>query len=108
MHNQDLKSAIASEYLRRQGFAVDALALARVPASAPLLYAALEAAPGARVKAAHALGDLSLPDAAPKLRRRLADSGDKVRGELAAAGYRLGDKDARESSCVRLRIQACG
>jgi len=93
--NQDLQGAIASGDLQRQGFAVDALARARVPAGAPLLYAALEAAPEVRVKAARALGDLVLPDAAPKLRRRLAESGDKVKVELAAAGYRLGDKDAR-------------
>jgi HEAT repeat protein len=93
--NQDLQGAIASGDPQRQGFAVDALALARVPAGAPLLYAALEASPEVRVKAARALGELALPDAAPKLRRWLAGSGDKVKVELAAAGYRLGDKDTR-------------
>jgi serine/threonine-protein kinase len=93
--NQDLQGAIASGDPQRQGFAVDALALARVPAGAPLLYTALEASPEVRVKAARALGELGLPDAAPKLRRWLAESGDKVKVELAAAEYRLGDKDAR-------------
>jgi serine/threonine-protein kinase len=93
--SQDLQSAIESGDPQRQGFAVDALALARVPAGAPLLYAALQASPEVRVKAARALGELAVPDAAPKLRRWLAESGDKIKVELAAAGYRLGDKDTR-------------
>jgi serine/threonine protein kinase/HEAT repeat protein len=92
---QDLRDAIASGKPQQQGFAVDALALAHVPAGAPLLYAALKASPEVRVKAARALGELALPDAAPKVRAALAESGDKIKVELAAVLYRLGDKDAR-------------
>ncbi|MDQ3296386.1 MAG: HEAT repeat domain-containing protein, partial [Myxococcota bacterium] len=61
----------------------------------PLLYLALKAPPDVRVKAARALGELGLPDAAPKVRAALAESGDKIKVELAAVLYRLGDKDAR-------------
>ncbi|HEX7841190.1 MAG TPA: protein kinase [Kofleriaceae bacterium] len=92
-HN--LRDAIASGTLQQQGFAVDAIALARVPATAPLLYTALKASPEVRVKAARALGELALPDAAPKVRAALAASGDRIKIELAAVLYRLGDKDAR-------------
>ncbi|TMQ18040.1 MAG: hypothetical protein E6J90_21140 [Deltaproteobacteria bacterium] len=92
---QDLRDAIHSDRLQQQGFAVDALALAHVPAGAPLLYLALQGAPEVRVKAARALGELGLPDAAPRLRDALAASGDKIRVEIAASLYRLGDKDAR-------------
>jgi len=92
---RSLHGAIASGKLQQQGLAVDALALARVPASAPLLYLALKAPPDVRIKAARALGDLALPDAAPKVRAALAESGEKIKVELAAVLYRLGDKDAR-------------
>jgi tRNA A-37 threonylcarbamoyl transferase component Bud32/HEAT repeat protein len=92
---QHLHDAIASGTLQEKGFAVDALALVRVPAAAPLLYLALKEAPDVRVKAARALGELALPDSAPKVRAALAESGDKIKVELAAVLYRLGDKDAR-------------
>jgi serine/threonine-protein kinase len=92
---QHLNDAIGSGTLQHQGFAVDALALVRVPAAVPLLYAALKAPPDVRVKAARALGELALPDAAPKVRLALAESGEKLKVELAAVLYRLGDKDAR-------------
>jgi len=92
---RSLHAAIASGKLQQQGLAVDALALARVPASAPLLYLALKAPPDVRIKAARALGDLALPDAAPKVRAALAESGEKIKVELAAVLYRLGDKEAR-------------
>ena len=92
---QHLNDAIGSGTLQHQGFAVDALALVRVPAAVPLLYAALKAPPDVRVKAARALGELALPDAAPKVRLSLAESGEKLKVELAAVLYRLGDKDAR-------------
>jgi len=91
---QDLRAAIASEKLQQEGLAVDALALARVPAAAPLLYLALDKPLDVRVQAARALGELALPDAAPKVRAALARSGEKGKGELAAALYRLGDRDA--------------
>ncbi len=93
---QDLRSAIASGTRQQQGFAVDALAHVRAPATAPLLYAALKAPPDVRVKAARALGELGLPDSAPKLRDALAASSEPIKLELAAALYRLGDKDARD------------
>ena len=89
-----LHDAIASGNLQLQGQAVDALALAPTPAAAPLLYEALGGAPEVRVKAARALGDLALPDAAPKVRAALDGSGDKLRVELAAVLSKLGDKDA--------------
>jgi HEAT repeat protein len=92
---QDLRDAIASGTLQQQGFAVDALGLAHVPAAAPLLYAALDGPIDVRVKAARALGELALPDAAPKVRAALAESGVRIKVELAAVLYRLGDKDAR-------------
>jgi serine/threonine protein kinase/HEAT repeat protein len=92
---QHLRDAITAGTLQQQGFAVDALGLAHVRAGAPLLYLALKGEPEVRVKAARALGELALPDAAPKLRAALAESGDKIKVELAAVLYRLGDKDAR-------------
>jgi HEAT repeat protein/tRNA A-37 threonylcarbamoyl transferase component Bud32 len=92
---QDLREVIASGTLEQQGVVVDALGLARVPAAAPLLYAALDGPVDVRVKAARALGELALPDAATKVRAALDESGGPIRVELAAVLYRLGDKDAR-------------
>jgi HEAT repeat protein/tRNA A-37 threonylcarbamoyl transferase component Bud32 len=92
---QHLREAIGSGTLQQKGFAVDALALAHTPAGAKLLYLALKGPPDVRVKAARALGELGLPDAAPRLRDALAESGDKLKVEIAAALYRLGDKDVR-------------
>ncbi len=89
-----LHEALASGDAAQQNQAVDALAGASAPAGAPLLYLALKGSPEIRVKAAHALGELALPDGAPKVRAALDDSGDKVRVELAATLYALGDKDA--------------
>ncbi len=91
---QALKDAIASGNLQHQGQAIDALALVRAPKAAPLLYLALKGSPELRVKSARALADLALPDAAPKVRAALAESGDKLKVELAASLRRLGDKDA--------------
>ena len=89
-----LQQALDSKTLQEQGQAVDAIAAVRNGKTAPLLYHALEGSPELRVKAARALGALALPDAVPKLRAALAQSGDKVKVELAAALVRLGDKDA--------------
>jgi len=91
----DLRGAIESGKLQRQGFVVDALALTHARAALPLLYIALQGAPELRVKAARALGELGLPDAAPRLRAALAESGDKIKVEIAAPLYHLGDKEAR-------------
>ncbi len=88
-------AAIASGNLQEQGLAVDALAAVRTVSGAPHLYLALKGSPEVRVKAARALGELALPDAAPKVRAALAESGDKVKVELAAVLVRLGDQDAR-------------
>jgi HEAT repeat protein len=93
---QDLRDAITSGPLQQQGFAVEALARVRAPAAAQLLYAALKASLDVRVKAARALGELGLPDAAPKVRAALDGSGDPVKVELAAVLYRLGDKAGQE------------
>jgi eukaryotic-like serine/threonine-protein kinase len=90
---RDLRDALAASSLQRQGLAVDALQQARVAAGAPLLYIALRSAPEVRVKAAKALGELGLPDAAPKVRAALAESGEDLKVALAAEMYRLGDKD---------------
>jgi len=92
---QALRDAVGSPTLQQQGVAVDALGATRMVAGAPLLYAALAGSPEVRVKAAHALGELALPDAAPKLRAALAASGDRLKVELAAVLFKLGDKDAR-------------
>ncbi len=92
---QHLRAAITSQDPQEQGLAVDALARARVPAGARLLHDALAGSPAVRVKAARALGELALPDSAPKVRAALAGSGDKLKVELAAVLYRLGDRDAR-------------
>ena len=90
-----LRDAIASGNLQQQGQAVDAIALVRAQRAAVHLYAALKGAPDVRVKAARALGALAIPDAAPKVRAALAESGDKLKVELAAVLLGLGDKDAR-------------
>ena len=92
---RDLRDAIAGGTLQQQGFAVDALGDARSPAGAPLLYAALAGPLEVRVKAARALGELALPDAAVKLRAAIAESGERIKVELAAVAFRLGDRDAR-------------
>jgi HEAT repeat protein len=88
---------IIAEAPRQQGLAVEALEAARVPAGAPLLYLALKASSlDVRVKAARALGELALPDSAPKVRDALDDeAGNKLKVEFAAVLYRLGDKDGR-------------
>jgi len=91
----DLRAAVAAPSLQRQGLAVDALARSRAVSAAPLLYAALEHSPEVRIKAARALGELALPDAVPRLRDALAASGDKLKVEIAAVLFRLGDHDAR-------------
>lgn len=90
---QHLREAIGSGTLQQRGFAVDALALAHSPAGTRLLYLALQGPPDVRVKAARALGELGLPDAATRLRDALAQSGDKLKVEISAALYRLGDQD---------------
>ncbi len=89
-----LHEAIASGSVQLQGQAVDGLAQAPSAAGAPLLYLALKGSPELRVKAARALGELGLPDGAPKVRAALDDSGDKVRVEIAASLSALGDKDS--------------
>jgi serine/threonine-protein kinase len=91
----DLRDAIATGTLQRQGFAVDAIGRAHARAAAPLLYAALSGSPELRVKAAHALGELALPDAVPRLVAALGQSGDQVKIELAAVMFGLGYQDAR-------------
>jgi serine/threonine protein kinase/HEAT repeat protein len=89
-----LHDAIASGDLQLQGQAVDAIALVSPPRAARLLYLALGGRPELRVRAARALAGLKLPDAAPKVRAALDDSGDRVRVELAASLTALGDRDA--------------
>ncbi len=89
-----IAAAIASGDQQQQMNAVDALALVRHSSAAPQLYIALKGSPELRVKAARALGELKLPDAAPKIRAALAESGDKVKVELAATLLGLGDQDA--------------
>ncbi|MEO7731078.1 MAG: protein kinase [Kofleriaceae bacterium] len=92
---RQLREAISSTSQQQQGLAVDALARAHVPAGAPLLYLALQGSPDVRVKAARALCDLHLPDAAPKVRAALAASGEPVKVEIAAALSCLGDAEGQ-------------
>jgi HEAT repeat protein/tRNA A-37 threonylcarbamoyl transferase component Bud32 len=89
-----LTAALAADDAARQGQVVAALALVGSARTAPLLYQALAGSPDLRVRAARALRELKLPEAAAKLRAVLDDSGDKVRIDLAAAMAVLGDKDA--------------
>jgi eukaryotic-like serine/threonine-protein kinase len=92
---QQLPTAFCNGSLQAQGFAVDALAMAHHAKTAPLLYEALTCDIDVRVKAAHALAELGLPDSVPKLRAALQRSGDKAKLELAAAMFALGDKESR-------------
>ncbi|HSK02818.1 MAG TPA: protein kinase [Kofleriaceae bacterium] len=89
-----LRGAIASGTLQQKGFAVDALAATRVRAGQPLLHLALKEPPAVRIKAARALGELALPDSAPKVEEALLASGDRLKIELAAVLYRLGGTKA--------------
>jgi HEAT repeat protein len=50
-----------------------------------------------RKKAAHALGELRLPEAVEKLRQAYSNAGDAQKVALGAALFRLGDKDVRAS-----------
>ena len=61
-----LHDALASGDAAQQVLAVDALARLSPPAGATLLYMALKGSPDIRVRAARALGELKLPDGAPK------------------------------------------
>ena len=91
-----LEAAIRSGMLREQADAVELIARVRIPKTAPLLYLALDASENVRVLAAHALVDMRLHDALPKLREVLGKS-NKARDlelEVAMALYRLGDKGA--------------
>lgn len=92
---RELGAALATGSPQQQKFVMNALAMARQHGGVPLLYTALKGPAELRVQAARVLADLDLPDAAPKLRAALDESGDRVKVELAAAMYRLGDKDAR-------------
>ncbi len=92
---QILREQIESGTLQERGFAVEALGDVRNLTTAQLLFVALKGPPDVRIKAARALAELRLPDAAPHLRKALADSGDLLKVELAGAMFRAGDKDAR-------------
>jgi HEAT repeat protein len=91
----DLRARLGGESLQQRGFVVEALESARVPAAAKLLQEALHGPPGVQDRAARALGELGLPDAAIKLGAALSGAPEQVKVELAAAMYRLGNKDAR-------------
>jgi len=92
---RDLREAITSGTLQQQGFAVDALDMARGRAGAKLLYLALKKQPDVQAKAARALAALALPEAAPKVREALNGAGERLKVDLAAALHALGDKDGR-------------
>jgi eukaryotic-like serine/threonine-protein kinase len=93
--NTCLRLVLRDGSLQEQGFAVDMLGEVRLPQTASLLYQALKGQPDIRVKAGKALADLKLPDAAPKVREALSTSAQKPKVELAAAMFRLGEKDAK-------------
>jgi HEAT repeat protein/tRNA A-37 threonylcarbamoyl transferase component Bud32 len=101
-----LRNTFASGTSQDQRMAVEALALAHAPACVPLLTMALDGPPEVLVKAAGALSELRVTGAAPRLRGLLVASGDKIRVEIAAALYRLGDKTARASLSRALRDPA--
>jgi HEAT repeat protein/tRNA A-37 threonylcarbamoyl transferase component Bud32 len=90
---KNLRALLADADLAVQARAVEALALVGTPRAAPLLYGALESGPEVRRLASHALRDLAIPDAAPKIRAVLDRSGDRLRVELAADLVALGDRD---------------
>jgi serine/threonine protein kinase/HEAT repeat protein len=90
-----LRQAVTGGTLQQQGFAVDAIRLARVKQGAPLLYEALRGSPEVLDKAARALGELALPESAAKLRAALAEAGEPLKIQLSAQLYRMGDRDAR-------------
>jgi serine/threonine protein kinase/HEAT repeat protein len=92
---RNLRAALSGGSQQEQVVVVEALDAARVPAGAPLLTQALGGAPAVRLKAASALAQLGLRDAAPKVRAALSASGDHVKVGLAAAQLRLGDNSAR-------------
>jgi HEAT repeat protein len=90
-----LRQAVTSGTLQQQGFAVDAIRLARAKQGAPLLYEALRGSPEVLDKAARALGELALPESAAKLRAAMADAGEPLKIHLSAQLYRMGDRDVR-------------
>jgi HEAT repeat protein/tRNA A-37 threonylcarbamoyl transferase component Bud32 len=91
---RSLRAAITEGSVDERRHAVDALALVRGSRVAPLLYLALEV-PDVRARAASALVDLAVPDAARRLRAALAGARGRLRVEIAAALYQLGDRDVR-------------
>jgi serine/threonine-protein kinase len=91
----DLRETITSGRLQERGIAIDAIAASHSPAGAPLLYIALGGPPEIAPKAARALGELALPDAAPELRTAYGKVDQLIRNDVAAVLFRLGDKDAR-------------
>jgi HEAT repeat protein len=78
-----------------QGNAVAAMALARSPRLAPLLYTGLDGPPQARREAASALRDMGLAEAAPRLRAALEASGTQLKVEIAGCLLALGDDSAK-------------
>ncbi len=92
---KDLRTALMSTSEQQQGFAADGLAAAHVAAGAPLLYLALGKSLPVQLKAADALCDLRLPDAAPKVRAAYNGAGKNGKIRLAAAMSCLGDPEGR-------------
>ncbi|MBC7975987.1 MAG: serine/threonine protein kinase, partial [Myxococcales bacterium] len=90
---KDLRAALMSTSEQQQGFAADGLAAAHVPAGAPLLYLALGKSLPVQLKAADALCDLRLPDAAPKVRAAFSGAGKNGKIRLASAMSCLGDAE---------------
>src|SRR5690606_2959553 len=88
-----LRAQLASSEPKQRAAAMEALSLAGTARAAPLLYDALAGAPALRVEAARALRALGLPDAAPRVRAALGDSGQRLRVELAACLVALGERD---------------
>lgn len=96
-----LEAALRSGMLHDQVAAIEQIARVRVRRLAPLLYLGLEASQNPRVLAAHALVDMKLADAVPKLREALAKSKDRdLELEMGMALYRLGDKDPKVRAIV--------
>jgi HEAT repeat protein len=91
---QLLRDAVSSPDAAEAADAVAAMALVGGPRSAPLLYLALPGPPELRRQAARALEALGLPEAAPRVRAVIEESGPRLRVELAAVLAALGDREA--------------
>lgn len=91
-----LHSALTTGTPEQQQAAIAAIARVPVPATARLLYAALNGSPEVRRIAAAALVELGSPEAIPKIRDALSSAGNLVKTDFSAALFRLGNRDGQK------------